>query len=140
MTNRLEDVKINVKLKLAALWITVNMLYLYVDIYMSLAPGYLEAVLAGQVGSTGLQITQVFLLQTIILMAIPSLMVFLPVILEAKVNRWVNIIVSIFEIVFVLSSLFIGVPEPFYLFGSIVEVVLLALIVWYAWTWPTQEG
>ena len=140
MTNRLEDVKINVKLKLSVLWITVNILFIYVDIYGYLVPGFLEAVMAGQAGSTGIQITQAWLLGVIILMTIPSLMVFLPVILEAKVNRWVNIIVSIFEIVFVLSSLFLGVPEPFYIFGSIVEVVLLALIVWYAWTWPTQEG
>ena len=27
-----------------------------------------------------------------------------------------------------------------YIFGGIVEVVLLSLIVWYAWKWPKQEA
>jgi len=72
-------------------------------------------------------------------MTIPSLMVFLSLILKAKANRWTNIIVGIFEIVFVLGNL-IGESWAYYIFGSIVEVVLLLLIVWYAWKWPKEEG
>jgi len=53
----LEDVKINVKIKLAALWLTVNLLYLYVDIYSFFRPGIIEGAIAGEV--SGFQITQV---------------------------------------------------------------------------------
>ena len=133
----LEDVKINVKIKLAALWLTVNLLYLYVDIYSFFRPGIIEDAIAGKVWK--FQITQVWLLGVIILITIPSLMVFLSLILKAKANRWTNIIVGIFEIVFVLGNL-IGESWAYYIFGSIVEVVLLLLIVWYAWKWPKEEG
>ncbi len=136
MINRLEDVKINVKIKLAALWATVMFIYVYVDIFGFYRPGIIEEIIAGEVA--GIQINQVFLLGALILMTIPSLMVFLCLALPAKVNRWTNIIVGIAYIVVVLGFL-IGESYAFYIFGSIVEAVLLGLIVWYAWKWPTQE-
>ena len=132
----LEDVKINVKIKLAALWVAVNLLFLYVDIYSFFRPGIIEDALAGKVWE--FQITQVWLLGVIILMTIPSLMVFLSLTLPAKANRWTNIIVGIFEIAFVVVPA-IGESWAYYIFASIVEVVLLLLIVWYAWKWPKQK-
>ena len=132
----LEDVKINVKIKLLALWAAVMFIYLYVDIFGFYRSGLIEEIIAGEVA--GIQITQVFLLGALILMIIPSLMVFLSLALPAKVNRWTNIIVGIAYIVVVLGFL-IGESYAFYIFGSIVEAVLLLLVVWYAWKWPTQE-
>ena len=41
MTNRLEDPKINVKIKLSILWATVMFLYLYVDVFAFYKPGNL---------------------------------------------------------------------------------------------------
>ncbi len=130
----LEDMKINVKIKLSALWVTVNLLYLYVDVYSYYKPGIIEKIIAGEVAFTGIEVTQAFLLVVIILMTIPSIMVFLSLILPAKANRWTNIIVGIFEIIFVIGAT-IGETWAYYIFGSIVEVVLLSLIVWYAWKW-----
>jgi len=130
----LEDMKINVKIKLSALWVTVNLLYLYVDVYSYYKPGIIEKIMAGEVAFTGIEVTQAFLLVVIILMTIPSIMVFLSLILPAKANRWTNIIVGIFEIIFVIGAT-IGETWAYYIFGSIVEVVLLSLIVWYAWKW-----
>jgi len=66
-------------------------------------------------------------------------MIVLALTLNAKANRWTNIVVGILQIVVVLGSNFIGKPEAHYLFGSGVELVLLLLIVWYAWKWPKQE-
>ena len=136
MVRILEDVKINVKIKLLALWAAVMFIYLYVDIFGFYRSGLIEEIIAGEVA--GIQITQVFLLGALILMIIPSLMVFLSLALPAKVNRWTNIIVGIAYIVVVLGFL-IGESYAFYIFGSIVEAVLLLLVVWYAWKWPTQE-
>ena len=130
----LEDMKINVKIKLSALWVTVNLLYLYVDLYYNYIPGVIEKIIAGEVAFTGIEVTQAFLLVVIILMTIPSIMVFLSLILPAKANRWTNIIVGIFEIIFVIGAA-IGETWAYYIFASIVEVVLLSLIVWYAWNW-----
>jgi len=132
----LEDVKINIKIKLSALWATVMFIYLYVDIFGFFKPGVIEDAIAGKVWT--FQITQVWLLGVIILMTIPSLMVFLSLVLPVKVNRWVNIIVGILYIVVTLGMT-IGESYAFYIFGSIVEALLLLLIVVYAWKWPTHE-
>jgi len=134
LTSRLEDVQI----KLAALWVTVMFLFVYVDLYTLYAPGHLEGIIAGD--AAGFQITQAWLLGIMALMTIPSLMIFLSLILPAKVNRWVNIIVGIIWIVIVIGSLFVGEALAYYLLASIVQAVVLSLIIWHAWTWPTHEG
>ena len=126
----------DVKIKLSALWVTVMLLYLYVDVFANYIPGRLEYLIAGEIN--GFQITQVSLLGFMILMTIPSLMVFLSLTLKAKASRWTNIIVGILYIGVVLAGI-IGDPNYFYMFGSSVEFVLLLLIVWYAWKWPKQK-
>jgi len=134
----MEDVKINVKIKLAGLWVTVMFLYIYADIVAFYTPEHLESVLAGEVA--GMQMTPLFLLGMMILMTIPSLMVFLSLTLKAKANRWANIIISILLTGLALFIAFIGDMLAFGIFATIVEVVVLSLIVWHAWKWPTQEG
>ena len=139
-TTILEDPKINIKIMLSGLWVANMFLFIYVDYFGLFIPGVMEKIIEGEAAHTGFQITQVFLLAVITLMMIPSLMVLLSLTLKPKVNRWTNIIVGIFKIIVVLGSLFIGEPWAYYIFGSIVEVVLLSLIVWYAWKWPKQEA
>jgi len=73
-------------------------------------------------------------------MAIPSLMVFLSLTVPPKANRWANIIVAIVYFGVLVVALFIGELSTAYTFSSIVEAVLIALIVWYAWKWPKQEA
>jgi hypothetical protein len=135
----LEDPKINIKIMLSGLWVANMFLFIYVDYFGLFIPGVMEKIIEGEAAHTGIQITQVFLLAVITLMMIPSLMVFLSLTLKAKWNRWTNIIVGIFKIAVVVGGL-IGESWAYYIFGSIVEVVLLSLIVWYAWKWPKQEA
>ncbi len=132
----LEDVKINIKIKLSALWVAVMFLFLYVDYFTLYVPGVIEDAIAGKMGP--FPTTQVALLAAVTLMIIPSLMVFLSLLLKAKANRWTNIIVGIFHIVIVIAGA-MGDAWAYYIFASIVEVVLLSLIVWYAWKWPKHE-
>jgi len=136
----LEDPKVNIKTKLSGLWVAIVFLFIYVDYFGLFVPGFLEKIIEGEVGHTGIQITTQFLLAGLIGAGmIPSLMIVLSLTLKAKANRWTNIVVGILEIVFVLSSFLIGEAEAHYIFGSGVELVLLSLIVWYAWKWPKQE-
>ncbi len=136
MANRLEDVKLNVKLKLSALWVSIVLIYLYADLFAFYVPGHLDEITEGEMA--GMPITQLLLLAFMIFMAIPSLMVFLSLILKANMNRWTNIIVGCLQIGLVLPSV-IGDPNIYFIFASSVETVLLALIVWYAWKWPKLE-
>ena len=134
----LGDVKINVKIKLSALWVTLMFFYLYADALTFYQPGIIEEIIAGEI--VGIQITKLFLLGAAILMAIPSVMVFLSLTLKAKANRWANIILGIFYTGFILFTMVMpGTWAYYFLFGT-VEVVLTALIVWYAWKWPKQEA
>ncbi len=132
-----EDVKINVKVKLAGLWATLMFLYIYADIVAFYSSEHIEGVLAGEVA--GIQLTQIFMLGVIILMAIPSFMVFLSLILKAKANRWVNIILGILHAGLALFVAFIGDLVPFGIVVTILEVAVLSLIVCYAWKWPKKE-
>lgn len=131
----MEDVKINIKIKLAALWIVVMFLFIYVDHFSLFIPGVLENAITGTVG--GFQVTQVWLLTAMILMLVPSLMIFLSLILPTKVNRWVNVIAGIVYLIVVIGNM-IGEPWAFYIFASAVEIVILLLVVIYAWKWPKQ--
>ena len=131
----LEDLKINVKFKLSALWVALMFLYLYNDVFGSFRQDQVEKVLSGEIG-----LNQVTLIGAAILMAIPIFMIFLSLSLPAKVNRRVNIIVGIaYAVVLVLVML---VPETwaYYVFYEILEAVCIALIIRYAWKWPKQEG
>ncbi len=132
-----EDIKINVKLKISALWIAMLFLFAYVDIFGFFKPGIIEGIIAGKVAI--FQVNQMFLFLTTLYILIPSIMVFLSLVLKPKVNRWTNIIVGMLYFVSILGSC-IGETWAFYIFGSIVEVLLLLLIIWYAWKWPKQES
>ena len=134
----LEDVKINVKIKLSALWVAVMLCYLYGDVFGLYKPGLIEEIIAGEVA--GMQITQVWLLGVVILMVSPSIMVFLSLTLKVKANRWANIILGIVYTGVMLYTMLMPGVWAYYIFLGIVEVALTALIVWYAWKWPKQEG
>ena len=84
-------------------------------------------------------ITQAFLLVALALVIIPALMIFLSVALPAKVNRWTNIIVATVYIPYMLFNL-AGEAWLHMMLGALVEVVLLLLVIWYAWKWPKQEA
>lgn len=134
----LEDVTVNVKIKLSALWVVLMFCYTYADILGFYAPGNIEELISGEIA--GIQMTQGMLLGSAILMAVPSVMVFLSLVLGAKANRLVNIIAGIAYLVVLGSTFFTGRNPAYYLFFAVMKAVLLALIVWHAWKWPKKEG
>jgi hypothetical protein len=133
----LEDVKISVKVKLSALWVTLMLFYIYADILGFYSPGTIEQVVSGEIG--GIQISEIFLFVMAIWMAIPSLMVFLSLTLMPNTNRWVNIITGFVSLVALVATFFVGEFSARYTLQAVVEGVLIALIVWYAWKWPKQH-
>lgn len=124
---------IRVKTKLAALWASFMFLYIYVDYFHLLMPGSVEDILAGKVFV--FDITQAFLLIALASVTIPALMIFFSVALSTKVNRWTNIIVAAVYVPYTLFNL-AGEAWMHMVFGAAVEVVLLLLIIRYAWKWP----
>ena len=133
----LEDIKVNVKLKLAALWASFMFLYIYVDYFGLYMPDHIKNILAGKMWV--IDITPVILLAALASVTIPALMIFLSIALSAKVNRWTNIIVAAVYIPYTLFNL-AGEAWIHMVFGAVVEVVLLLLIILYAWKWPKQKA
>ena len=130
----LEDQRIPVRAKLAAAWTSFMFLYVYVDILAFYRPGVIDDILAGIVYK--FDITQTFATTALTLMAIPILMVVLSMTLPARANRIMNLIVAS---VYVPVSAFNALGESwtyFYGLGVALEVIVLALILRYAWTWP----
>ena len=140
-TMKMEDEKINVKLKLSALWVAVTFLYVYADVRAFYEPGLIEQIIEGEFAEVGITTSQAVLLG-LITMTPPSVMVFLSLLLKPKVNRWVNIILGIFYTVVVFITQFGLIMDTSvnFLYSGIVEVVLTALIVWYALKWPKLEA
>ncbi|GAA0948111.1 hypothetical protein GCM10009554_45390 [Kribbella koreensis] len=133
-TTTLDEQPVPVRAKLAAAWTSFMFLYAYVDILNFFTPGVIKDILDGKVFEFDL--SQTFSTAALALVAIPILMVVLSMMLPAGANRITNLIVAS---VYVPVSAFNVVGESwtyFYGLGVVLELVLLALILRYAWTWP----
>jgi len=133
----LKDLEVNVKIKLAGLWVALMFFYLYRDVLGFMEPGHVEDLLAGELA--GVRMTQAVLLGSAVLMAIPSVMVFLSLALRAGANRWANIILGIVHIGILGGTFFVGEISALYAFYAAAEFLLIVLIVWHAWKWPRLE-
>lgn len=132
----LENPKVNIKIKLAALWTATTFCYLYGDYFELYTPGKVDSLISGE----NVLNSPVILFIASIILAIPPLMIFLSLVLKPEMNRILNIIFGLlFTIMMVLIA--IGSLTPwytFYVFLAIVESILTAIIVWYAWKWPKK--
>lgn len=138
-TGLFEDRNVNVKTKLALLWVALMFLYIYNDIFSLYQPGHVADLVEGHLA--GVQFTQTVLFGAAALMAFPSLMIFMSITLKAKANRLLNIIVGILHILVLLGTQFVGDSKNVWLywrFYELLEVLLLILIIRTAWKWPAK--
>lgn len=134
----MKDYAVNIKIKLAALWTSVTFLYIYGDYFQLYTPGKVDGLISGE---NNLSSPTLLLIASIIL-AIPSLMIFLSLSLKPNLNKWLNIV---FGLMFTLMMLLIAVTSitpwySFYVFYAILESILTATIVWYAFKWPKENN
>jgi hypothetical protein len=133
----LEDFKVDVKLKLAALWTSFMFLYIYVDYFHLYMPGTLKDMISGKVFT--FEINQLFLSIALISVSIPAFMIFLSIALPAKMNRWTNIFLATIYIPYTLFNL-VGEAWVHMIYAAAVEVLLLLLIIRFAWKWPNRKS
>lgn len=133
----LEPFRAPAALRLAALWAATMFCYVYGDFFGLFTPGRVTEMNDGVMGPLG-QATPAILVAVSALMAVPSVMVFLSLILPPGVCRWLNIVLGLaYSGVMLLTMP--GAP-PFYLFLGVIEVALTLGIVFTAWTWPRERG
>lgn len=136
----LEDLRMPVQAKLAAAWTSFMFLYIYVDYFHLHKPGVIDDLRAGVVFEFDISPTLLTIFVAVI--AIPALMVVLSMTLPARVNRATNLVVAS---LYIPVSVFNAVGESWswsYFYGlSIgIEVLLLAFILRFAWTWPRRTA
>jgi hypothetical protein len=131
---KFEPSNVNVRIKISALWTSMLFVFAYVDLFSLYRPDFRADLEAGEIA--GFTINQSFLLGTTAYIVIPSLMVFCALVLRPRVNRIVNIALGIMYALTIIAG---AIGEwNYYILGSAVEVVLLAAIVYYAWSWPKE--
>ena len=135
---QLENLRIPTKLKLSALWAATIFCYLYCDYFELYVPGKLQSMLDGRIEPLG-AVTQSVLVGTSILMAIPSLMVALSVLLGPKTSRIANIVFGVFFTA-IMCLLAYQAGWYFYKLFAVIEAILTATIVWIAWKWPEAQS
>jgi len=134
----LENQKVNIKIKLAALWASATFCYLYGDYFELYTPDKVNSLITGE----NVLDSPTKLLIASIILVIPSVMVAASIILKPKINRILNII---FGTLFTLMMVFIGINSmtewySFYVFLAFSESIITFLIVWYAWKWPKEKA
>ena len=129
-----EASKVNLRIKISALWASMLFVFAYVDLFSLYRPDVRADIGAGEMA--GFPINQGFLLGTTLYIVIPSLMVALALILRPRVNRIANITLGA---LYALTTVAGAIGEwNYYVLGSVVEVAMLGAIVYYAWTWPKE--
>ncbi|MBI4940739.1 MAG: hypothetical protein HY830_08330 [Actinobacteria bacterium] len=132
---RLDPAPVGIRTRLAGLWTATLFVFAYVDIFSFYRADFRAAVEAGTV--SGFTVGQGFLLGTTAYILLPSLMVYLVLVLPPRVNRVANIALAV---VYAATIVVAAYGEwQYFVVGSIVEVILLAVIARSAWTWPKQD-
>jgi hypothetical protein len=132
--NQLENLKVPVKIKLAALWSSVMFCYIYGDYFSLYVPNNLQNFINGKT----LLDNPVKLFAASVLMVIPALMIFLSVAMKPPLSKWLNILFgSIYTVIMFLIAVSSIAPWwSFYVFLAVVEMILTMTIVIHAWKWP----
>ncbi|WP_404390729.1 DUF6326 family protein [Humibacillus xanthopallidus] len=129
---RYQDYWINPRVKTAALWASMLFIFVYVDLFSLFRADVRADIEAGKIFA--FTIGQGVLLGMIIYVLVPSLMVFLSLVLPVRVTRMSNLVLAVLYALTVAGG---AIGEwNYYILGSAVEVVLIAGIAYYAWTWP----
>ncbi len=128
---------LDVRIILSALWVALMFIFQQGDM-LRIYSGDFKAgdILWGKVMSS-----EMMWLVSAITMTIPVVMIILSLTLKYPVNRWANIIVGIFWLLYSLMGL-LGkqYPSAYDNFLLIVAIVVNVLTVWYAWKWVAIES
>jgi hypothetical protein len=133
MQRPLADTSVPLRHKLSTLWASVMFCFLYADFFGLFQRGRVMEMNDGIIGPLGAATPEI-LLAVSAMMAIPSTMVCLSLLLPPTLCRWTNIVFGLIYIaIMILTSLD---AAPFYIFFAIIEIAMLLAIVALAWRWP----
>ena len=124
---------VTARVRIAAAWTSFMFLYLYVDVLNFYKPGVVAGILDGLLWR--FEVSPLLLTGVLASVTIPAVMITLSVVLPARANRIVNIVVALLYVPYTVFNIAGSTLEwlPFYILSIGVEVLLLACIVRTAW-------
>ncbi len=131
-----EDSKIDIRLKLAALWTSLMFLYIYGDYFELYVPNKIDGLLKGsEILDTP---TKLFIAS--VSLAIPAIMISANVFLKPRVCRLLNIFFGLLLTisVVIVGSLSLTKWYSFYVFYAVLEALNTLIIIKLAWNWPKR--
>ncbi len=137
----LTNYRINIKIKLAVLWTALMFLYIYADYFRLMTPEKLEKMMKLQtpMGPTSPGLLVIFS----VILIIPTLMIFLSILLKPQINKWLNIIIASLYAGISVLIIVSGIDnewQTFFVLFNFVEILVFAIIISQAWKWPRTEN
>jgi Family of unknown function (DUF6326) len=127
---------VDTRLKIAALWIATLFIFAYVDLFSLYRSDVRADLDAGRLFT--FDVSQTFLFLTTLYIVLPSLMIYLTLVMPRGINRVLNIALAAVYAVTIVAS---AVSEwGYFLLGSAAEAVLLGAVVYHTWTWRESAG
>ena len=133
----LDEQKVNVRIKLAGLWTAIMFLYIYIDYFHLYKPGTITDILDGKVFEFEINETFTFLGLTSV--AMPAIMIYLSLVVKAKINKPLNIAAGVIFAIYAGLNL-IGETWISYYWGFFIELVLFIQVVRTALKWPSTQS
>jgi len=128
--------KINTKIKLMGLWITLMLLYIYCDIYSFHRTGYIEEMIANKIGP--FEVSQGLLAAFGVLMILPVLMIPICLFLNPQITKWLNIIVGVLYTLVNIGNLISETWLYYWIYG-LIEAAITIIIIITAIKWKNEE-
>jgi hypothetical protein len=127
---------VDVRIRLAGLWATTMLIFAYVDLFSLFRPDFRAALDQGKVFV--FDVGEPFLLGATIYVIIPSLMIYLSLVMPRRLNRIVNISLAALYAVTIVGG---AIGEwNYYILGSAVEALLLITVIRHSWSWRAARS
>lgn len=133
-----QDNPINIRIQLAFMWTSLMFCYIYCDYFELYTPDKISEIIEG----TSMLNNTWKLFAASVVLAIPSLMIYLSISLSPRINRILNIGFGVFFALFlilILTSLDFEWYK-FYMLFAVIEIVLAALIARKAFLWKIPNA
>ncbi|MFV0362432.1 MAG: DUF6326 family protein [Suipraeoptans sp.] len=130
------DSNLYFRIKLAGLWVTLMLLYIYCDIYSFHRPDYISEIISGMLGP--FKVTQEVLAIFGLLMIMPALMVPACLFLKNIAIKFLNIVIGIFYLCVNIGNL-VGEGWVYYWIYGILEIILIIGIITLSLRWKDKK-
>ena len=110
--------------------------YIYADFFGLFSPGQLATMNRGEIPPLGAA-TDGVMVGVSLMMALPSVMIFLSVALPARVNRVANMVMGLAYSAIIAITMW---TAPLFIFYGVIEISLTLLAAYWAWTWPAEAS